>query len=139
MRTSKRKVFVLCEHHEYSGENVVIGLFPDREKAEQAIRAKGEVLCWKENFMPFALVWAQVLTTPEGRETLRSWCWIEVHELEETVKRPQFYREIIALVCCGFLIIAMHATRPPELLATIVVLLCCLGVLVALGSVILKA
>jgi len=74
-------LFVVCEHHEYSDVNCVVGIFPDREAAEKAIRCRGEVFCWKENFMPFALVWAQVkMSLPQ--EEVRGWMWIEHHTLQ---------------------------------------------------------
>ncbi len=140
MPKSKSKVFVVCEDHEYSGVNKVIGLFPNREEAEKAIRVKGEVLCWKvEYFMPFALVWAQVQTTHKDYGPLRTWCWIEVHETELPEKRPQFYKEVITLICCGFCIIAVSATHHPNPVTIALVLLSCLGVLIAFGRAFLKA
>ncbi len=140
MRNIKTKVFVVCEDHEYKGENKVIGLFPTREEAENAIRARGEVRLWRtEYFLPFALVWVFLQTVHKDYGPLQTCCWIEVHEFDAPVKRPQFYKEVIAMLCCAFCILAVPVLHLPPFIATALVLLSCLGVMIAFGSAFLKA
>jgi hypothetical protein len=140
MRNRKSKVFIVCEDHEYSGNNKVIGLFPTREEAESSIRAKGEVLCWKaEYFMPFALVWAQMRTTHKDYGPLTTWCWIEVHEVELPVEEPKFYKEVIAMICACGLVLMGGAIPGHHIVSTALVLIGCIASLIAFGRAFLKA
>jgi len=139
MRNSKRKVFVVCEDHEYKDINKVIGLFPTREEAESCIRAKGEVLCWKaEYFMPFALVWAQVQALHKDYGSLSTWCWIEVHEIDLPLPKPQFYKEVIAMFS-GIILTLIGVTMDHHSISDALVLIGCIAALIAFASAFLKA
>lgn len=139
MRKSKRQVFVVCEDHEYKDINKVIGLFPTREEAENCIRAKGEVLCWKaEYFIPFALVWAQVQAMHKDYGALSTWCWIEVHEMDLPLPKPQFYKEVIAIVC-GIFLFLVGVWMNHHSISEALVFIGVLSVLVGCASAFLKA
>ena len=139
MRNSKRKVFVVCEDHEYKDINKVIGLFPTREEAESCIRAKGDVLCWKaEYFMPFALVWAQVQAMHKDYGSLSTWCWIEVHEVDLPLPKPQFYKEVIAMVS-GIILLLVGVWMDHNSISDALVLIGCIAALIAAASAFLKA
>ncbi|CAN5366620.1 hypothetical protein BH10CYA1_BH10CYA1_19640 [soil metagenome] len=139
MRKGKRKVFVVCEDHEYKDINKVIGLFPSREEAENCIRAKGEVLCWKADyFMPFALVWAQVQSMHKDYGSLSTWCWIEVHEVDLPFPKPQFYKEVIAMVI-GIIFVLLGVVMDHHSISDALVLIGCIGALIGCASAFLKA
>ncbi len=134
MRKSKRKVFVVCEDHEYKDVNKVIGLFPSREEAENCIRAKGEVVCWKaEYFMR-----AQVQSMHKDYGWLSTWCWIEVHEMDLPLAKPQFYKEVIAMVI-GIILVLVGVTMDHHIISEALVLIGCIATLIGCASAFLKA
>ncbi len=130
---------MVCEDHEYKDVNKVIGLFPTREEAENCIRAKGEVLCWKaEYFMPFALVWAQVQAMHKDYGSLSTWCWIEVHDIDLPLPKPQFYKEVIAAVV-GIMFMLIGVTMNHHGISDALVLIGCIAAVIGAASAFLKA
>lgn len=139
MRNSKRKVFVVCEDHEYKDSNKVIGLFPTREEAENCIRQKGKVVCWKaEYFMSFALVWAQLQTIHAAYGRLSAWYWIEVHEIDLPLPKPRFFWDVLVMAL-GIVFVLIGITMNHHGLSDALVVIGCVANLIGFVSAFLKA
>jgi hypothetical protein len=100
-------VHIVAENNKGTKLNTVLGFFGRHEEAEQAVRNKGEILWWKEDYFKFfTRVWSMVKTErEEGGSPIRSCFWIDRRQIDlgadsesfETVlSRP---RESTYVVC----------------------------------------
>jgi hypothetical protein len=75
-------VHIVAENNRSTKLNTILGFFGKHEEAEQAVRNKGEILWWKENYFKFfTRVWSMVKMA-HGDGSLQSCFWIDRRQID---------------------------------------------------------